>query len=129
MSQDLEAKPPAKVKTKRAKTGGRKVGSFNKNNIRMRDRFEGAGFDFVREVMTTLKKVDDPIPKLDALVRLAPYFMQRLREETEATPTPDVPGGRPNNIQINNYNNKTATQLMTELLGEVLGKKPASKPE
>lgn len=90
----------------------------------MRDRFEKAGFNFVDEVMTTLANVTDPIPKLDALVKLAPYFMQRLREESEDKDTPPIPG-TVNNTQINI--GRSANELMTELLAEVLGKKTVSK--
>lgn len=103
---------------------GRPPGSPNKNNLRMRDRFEAEGFNFVAEVRQALQDVTDPVPKLDALVRLAPYFMQRLREESEDSPTPT----RVTNVQINNHNvpQKTTAQLMTELLAEALGKKSIS---
>lgn len=73
------------------KTGGRKKGTPNKSNLRMRDRFAEAGFDFVDEVINTLHLISSPEVKLDFLGKLAPYFMQRLREESEETPTPPLP--------------------------------------
>jgi hypothetical protein len=39
------------------KTGGRKAGTPNKSNVRMRDRFADAGFDFVDEVINTLREI------------------------------------------------------------------------
>jgi hypothetical protein len=108
--------------TKRGK--GRPPGSPNKNNIRMRDRFEAAGFDYVKEVMRALGEMNDAVPKLDALVKLAPYFMQRLREESEDAETPSRVT---NNVQINNHGKSTG-QLMTELLAAALNKKTDSQP-
>lgn len=69
---------------KRQKTGGRQKGSLNKSKlVRLRDKFEQKGFDFVDQVMQTLEQASTPDIKLDALVKLAPYFMQRLRQEEE----------------------------------------------
>jgi hypothetical protein len=70
------------------KTGGRQKGTPNKTNVRMRDRFADAGFDFVDEVISTLRAIQSPEVKADLLVKLTPFFMQRLREESETTPTP-----------------------------------------
>lgn len=70
------------------KTGGRKLGTPNKANVRLRDRFEAAGFDFAEEAIAVYRDLPTTIDKRDFLVRLAPFFMQRLREESEETPTP-----------------------------------------
>lgn len=66
------------------KTGGRKKGTPNKNNLRLRYRFEERGFDFVREVMETINEMTEPEARMVALLKLAPFFMQRLRQEEEA---------------------------------------------
>lgn len=79
------------------KTGGRQVGTPNRTNVRMRDRLEAQGFDFAAEIVKAFKDIDKlprsatvllPGLKLDYLLKLAPYFMQRLREESEETPKP-----------------------------------------
>lgn len=66
------------------KTGGRKKGSRNKRNLRLRERFAEEGFDFVTEVMDSISEIKEPVARLEYLVRLAPYFMQRLRQEEES---------------------------------------------
>lgn len=63
------------------KTGGRTRGTKNKKTIVLREKFAEAGFDFVAETMRALKEVGLPESRLEALVRLAPYFMTRLKEE------------------------------------------------
>lgn len=74
---------------KRPKTGGRKKGTPNKANVRVRDLFLAKGFNFADQVMDAFSQVQSPAERLEFLLRLAPYFMQRLREESEETPTPD----------------------------------------
>lgn len=80
------------------KTGGRQKGSRNKGNVRLREKFAEAGFDFVAEVMETVAQMKSSNPRVlmkasarsKLLVKLMPYFMQRLRQEEE---TPGVPEG------------------------------------
>jgi hypothetical protein len=66
------------------KTGGRKKGTRNRGNVRLREVFAAEGFDFVSEVMETLEDMRSPEARMKALLKLAPYFMQRLRQEEEA---------------------------------------------
>lgn len=87
MSQKVEKKKQGKPKGL-PKSGGRKVGTANKLNVRMRDRFAEAGFDFVDEVINTLAAIQSPEVKIEALLKMQPFFMQRLREDSETTPTP-----------------------------------------
>lgn len=84
------------------KTGGRQKGTPNKKNIRMRDRFAEEGFDFAKEVIKALSKfrikkhMDEKErfqvakTKMDYLVSLTPFFMQKLREDSEVDPTPPL---------------------------------------
>lgn len=62
---------------------------------KMRDLFKSEGFDFHKEFIIALKNAD-PITRLEALVSVAPFFMERLRPEpeTEELPkdvTPEIP--------------------------------------
>lgn len=66
------------------KTGGRKKGTRNKGNVRLRELFAQRGFDYVDEVMNTINEIQDPVIRLEFLGKLAPFFMQRLRQEEEA---------------------------------------------
>lgn len=87
MSQENRKSPGRKKGCE--KTGGRKKGSLNKKNRRLRQLFEERGFDYVKEVMESIQTIGaNPLShvKLDYLVKLAPYFMQRLRQEEEILP-------------------------------------------
>jgi hypothetical protein len=66
------------------KTGGRKKGTRNKKNVRLRDLFAEQGFDFVAQVMNTFNEIERADLRLEYLVKLAPFFMQRLRQEEES---------------------------------------------
>ena len=94
MSHEIDP-PNSTPKPKRKKTGGRQKGTPNKANIRMRDRLYEAGFDFSTEFLKAWQKQD--FAALELLTKLAPYFMQRLREEAEDTSTP-APTPSPNSI-------------------------------
>jgi len=73
------------------KTGGRKKGTPNKNNRRLRFEFEARGFDFVDEFMLAFRGLGNPKDfapsqlKMEALLKVAPFFMQRLREDRETS--------------------------------------------
>lgn len=73
------------------KTGGRKPGSLNKKNVRVRDQFAMQGFDFAEEFIKCYDKLDHPVLQLQVLLKMAPFFMQRLREDVElpAAPPPN----------------------------------------
>ena len=66
------------------KTGGRKKGTRNKRNLRLREIFAERGFDYVGQVMNTFEQIEDPVVRMDYLMKLGPFFMQRLRQEQEA---------------------------------------------
>src|SRR5262249_31878944 len=101
------------------KTGGRKLGTPNKSNVRMRDRFAEAGFDYVQQVIVALGDPDLTADhRLDFLSKMAPYFMQRLREESEETPTPSLPQ-TPADLP-----EQDLTQIPTEHLLQLLAKTP-----
>lgn len=57
------------------------------SKARMREVFAKKGFDFANEFMKALQHVDDRT-RLEALVSVAPYFMERLRPEAEVEQVP-----------------------------------------
>lgn len=69
--------------------------SRRKQVDRMRELFKKAGFDYQTEFIKALQEAD-PQTKLEALVSVAPFFMERLRAEPEIEDqsidiTPDEP--------------------------------------
>lgn len=68
------------------KSGGRQIGTPNKANIRMRARFEEQGFDFAFEFTKAFRKLKTSSSKIEVLIKMAPFFMQRLREDSEEIP-------------------------------------------
>jgi hypothetical protein len=74
------------------KSGGRQKGTPNKSKgTRLRELFSDRGFDFVDEFIKAYRTGDQA--RLYVLGKMAPYFMQRLRQEAEAmgTPADDIP--------------------------------------
>lgn len=59
--------------------------SKNVRLAKMRELFKASGFDYHKEFMLALKDAD-PQTRLEALVSVAPFFMERLRPEPEETP-------------------------------------------
>lgn len=53
---------------------------------KMRELFKASGFDYHKEFMLALKDAD-PQTRLEALVSVAPFFMERLRPEPEEPPS------------------------------------------
>lgn len=53
---------------------------------KMRELFKASGFDYHKEFMLALKDAD-PQTRLEALVSVAPFFMERLRPEPEEAPS------------------------------------------
>lgn len=97
MSQKSRKPTSAKRSAKKAgrppgtpKTGGRQPGTPNKSNARLRTQFSAQGFDFVKEFIAAYDELDIPFVKIQVLMKMAPYFMQRLREDVEAVP-PEKP--------------------------------------
>lgn len=90
-----------------AKTGGRKKGTRNYKSVKLRDRFNERGFDFVDEFLKNYRRIrplkndlgevsplevrDCAKQKLEYLIKLAPSFLPRLREDSEGLPTPPPP--------------------------------------
>jgi len=67
----------------------------NTRLAKMRDLFRSEGFNFHKEFIKALEQAD-PQTKLEALVSVAPFFMERLRpepevEETAKDVTPEPP--------------------------------------
>lgn|GEM_PF-6170802 len=56
---------------------------------KIRELFEQAGFNYHIEFMKALQDVD-PQTKIEALVSVAPYFMERLKESSETDDSIDV---------------------------------------
>lgn len=53
---------------------------------KMRELFKASGFDYHKEFILALKDAD-PQTRLEALVSVAPFFMERLRPEPEEAPS------------------------------------------
>lgn len=77
---------------------------------KMRDLFRSEGFDFHKEFIKALEKAD-PQTRLEALVSVAPFFMERLRvEPEEEEPPKDVTPRTPDRVS------KASDQQLIEAL-------------
>ncbi len=65
-------------KPKRAKTGGRKKGSVNKNAFMVRQALNELDVDIVKEIIDLTRSINDPKLKLDALLQLLKYAYPQM---------------------------------------------------
>jgi hypothetical protein len=83
MSQKVEKKPGRPKGL--PKTGGRQKGTPNRNNVLARVALADLGFDYYQELIDCIRGISDPVQKADRLLQIAPYIMQRRREESDVT--------------------------------------------
>jgi hypothetical protein len=85
MSQKVEKKPGRPKGL--PKTGGRQKGTPNRNNVlacawHFADAWLRLSY---QELIDCIRGISDPVQKADRLLQIAPYIMQRRREESDVT--------------------------------------------
>lgn len=109
-SRRKPVKKPAKKTAKKVgrpkgteKTGGRKPGTPNKSNLRMRHQFEVQGFNFAEEFVKTYDELSGmPLAQMSCLLKIAPFFMQRLREDVSKDGSLETPPKDPAHEDLEN---------------------------